>query len=75
MMKGEVAYIIPPDSVTAKHKKDSIRLANEPKPDIMTMGGPRYIPDLSDHAVPNTEPKPKVKQPLMGKPSVKRDPQ
>jgi hypothetical protein len=65
MMKGEVAFVIPPDSISAKHKRDSINAATiKPDPEIMTMGGARYVP--------NPEPKPK-KQPLMGKPSVKKE--
>ena len=68
MMKGEVAYIIPPDSIAAKHKRDSINAATiKPDKAIMPMGGPRYIPD------PEPKPKVKEKQPLMGKPSVKRE--
>jgi hypothetical protein len=70
MMKGEVAFIIPPDSIAAKHKKDSINaLTLDPNPEIMTMGGPRYIPDQH----PKEEPKPK-KVKLMGKPGITRDP-
>jgi hypothetical protein len=81
MTKGEVAYIVPKDTIKKKPVKDSVKVI-EPKNDPHVLGGPRYIPDnqindnLSDHAVPYSDPKvePK-KEKLMGKPAVIRNPQ
>ena len=67
MMKGEVAYIAPKDTIKKKPViKDSVKV--KPPIDIQhTMGGPRYIPD------PEPKPKSKEHKELMGKPSVKRE--
>ena len=64
MMKGEVAYIAPKDTIK---KKPVIKKTNKPlEPNINhTMGGPRYVPD--------PEPAP-IKEELMGKPVITRDP-
>lgn len=78
LVKGEVAFITPPDTIKKKPVKDSVRTV-EP---IHMLGGPRYIPDnnfidnLSDHAVPpsNEKLQPK-KEKLMGKPAVIRNPE
>jgi hypothetical protein len=77
MMKGEVAFIAPPDTIKKKPVKDSVRIV-VPNNDLHMLGGPRFIPDnqiidnLSDHAVPpysdqKLQPK---KEKLMGKPAV-----
>lgn len=83
MLKGEVAVFTPKDSIKTKVvKKDSIKIIEPPD---YRMGGPRYIPDpapndnimnLSDHAVLDSQPKPKPKkEKLMGKPAVIRNPE
>jgi hypothetical protein len=64
-MKGEVAFVIPPDSIKTKHLKDSIK-AVTPINIEHTMGGLRYVPD--------PEPKPKTKtKHVMGKPAPNRN--
>lgn len=62
LLKGEVAIVIPPDTLKKKVVNDSIRVV-EPINIQHTMGGPRYIPD----AEPKDKPK---KEKLMGKPGV-----
>jgi hypothetical protein len=66
MLKGEVAYIAPKDTIKKKPiVKDPIKA--EPPVDIQTMGGARYIPDQHEKDQPK-------KEKLMGKPNINRDP-
>jgi hypothetical protein len=48
MMKGEVAFVVPPDTVKAKPVKDPIKSVDNHH----IMGGPKYIPDTINKKKP-----------------------
>jgi hypothetical protein len=65
MMKGEVAYVAPKDTIKKKPVKDSIKIQEPIDIQQHIMGGARYVP--------NPEPKLK-KDKVIHKPGEKREP-
>ena len=62
MMKGEVAFVAPKDTIRKKPVKDTVNVIR-PIDDHHIMGGLKYVPEQ--------QPKDKPKEKLMGKPNVK----